>query len=667
MKTPSAYNAPPAEPTDKQKMGIDHILRECSEQLNELFTFEAMAFFLIDEQDHSFNLSYCEPSSLAALIQDEVDHLIEQGIFAWALSQTKAVFESSQNHKTLLLHPLSTRSRIRGMFVAVVDPFHAIEQGDALNLLNVILLSTTNMLENFELYRCIRAHNKQLEEIIEQRTAELEKARNDAEQANQAKSQFLANISHEIRTPLTAILGYADLIRYGQLSDTEQDKAVKDILESSNHLSGIIKDILDISKIEAGKLELEMLATDPFHLLNEIGAIIHGKAKEKGLDFKIYYRFPLPQTLTTDPTRLKQILLNLCYNAVKFSERGEITITIRHSIDDLQTQFIVTDNGIGIPLQEQAKLFQKFVQADTSTTRHYGGSGLGLAISKQLAEMLGGTISMHSVPGKGSQFTLTLKSHALDDALIYNLEQLPKQEKETNPWTSSERLMGSVLLVEDNLNNQQLISLFLTKAGISVEIVDNGNNAVEKALQNNYDLILMDMQMPGMGGLEATQLLRNVGYGGAIIALTANATVTIKQQCHDAGFDDFLSKPIELDAFFTTLNRFLKTPPSINNEINLNDPDFQAILQEFLRALPATIATMEREYRGQNWQELKSQSHQLKGIAGGYGHPDLGKIAASIESDLEQENFQQIASKLTDLQEYSTKITNEFNFGIDRG
>lgn len=657
MSTGADLNDSQIEATRHHDLGVELILKECSEQLEQLFKFDIMAFMTVDEQDQGFYLSYCLPQVLHDSIQAEVDYQIERGFFAQALSQTTPLIDTTRDgKKRLILHALSTHSRIRGMFIGVAGLSVALSNSESLKLLSMILLSASNMLENHQLYHCIREQNKYLEETIKERTIELEKARTAAEVANEAKSQFLANISHEIRTPLTAILGYADLIRYQQLSVSEQDLAVKDILQASTHLSGIINDILDISKIEADKLEIECIPTRLFHLLEAVTSIVQGQAKDKGLEFNIDYQFPVPEWINTDPTRLKQILLNLCNNATKFTETGSIRIVVSCQSELERIRFAVIDTGLGISKEQQEKLFHKFVQADASTSRRYGGSGLGLAISKQLAEKLGGGISLDSTPGKGSCFEVIINSGAIDhNTLIYNLEQLPEQERKLNPWSLSERLFGHVLLAEDNVNNQQLISLFLTKAGISVDVVGSGEDAVEKALVNSYDLILMDMQMPRMDGMEATTLLRNIGYAQPIVALTANATVEIKQQCHDLGFDGFLSKPIEVDEFFSTLNHYLKTSANTVATMPFDDPDFQSILKTFIKQLPETLNNMEEAFQQQDWLTLKSFAHQLKGVAGGYGYSELGKTAGMIEADIEQQQLQNIAQLLQNLHDDFTK------------
>lgn len=648
--TSSTLDGLPDGVKSKQDLSEAIALNECATQLHNLFNFETLAFMLISEADQSFQLRLCEPPSQAESIQYEVDKLIEQGVFAWALDQSTPVFEKAGNDKVLVLHSLSTRTRLRGMFIGICGDNNLQSDTRSRDFLSVILFSTSNTLENLELYQCINEHNEHLEETIRQRTEDLEKARKAAEAANEAKTQFLANISHEIRTPLTSILGYADLIRHGQLSPSEQDRAVTDILQVTAHLSGIINNILDISKIEADKLEIELIPTSLFSLLNSVTAIIQNKAEEKGLRFSIDYHFPLPETIHTDPTRLKQILLNLCNNAVKFTHTGHITIEVRYVTQPNRMVFSVIDTGVGVSKDMHHRLFDKFVQADSSISRSYGGTGLGLAISKQLAQKLGGDITLDSTPGHGSRFDVTIDiGDIAPTSLVYNQTQLPEQQTKKVPWSLSEKLYGRVLLAEDNVSSQQLIGLFLTKAGITVDVVDNGKIAVEQALKNSYDLLLMDMQMPEMNGFEATRLLRDAGYPGAIVALTANATVDIKRQCHDAGFDGFLSKPIEVEEFFETLRHYLKSRETKTSSNLLDDPDFQSILEEFIEYLPDAFEDMEKAYRQNDWPRLKTLAHRLKGVAGGYGFPEIGLTAATIEADVAAENYVNLADLLKNL------------------
>jgi signal transduction histidine kinase/DNA-binding NarL/FixJ family response regulator len=634
----------------RQAVNVDGILEETGQQLKELYAFQTVGFLLIDEQDYAFKLVSCIPATHSDRLQREADYKIEQGIFAWTLNQAKPLVEKTQNGENwLVLYTLATRTRIRGMFIGIAEQDALISRADALHFLSMILLNTSNAIENYGLYQWLREHNLRLEETIGQRTLELDDARRAAEAANEAKSQFLANISHEIRTPLTVILGLADLIQYQQLSDDEQAVALKDILQASKHLSDIINDILDISKIEANKLNIESLATPLFPLLSEVEAIARGQAEKKGLAFAIDYRFPLPQQIKTDPTRLKQILLNLCNNATKFTRTGGVRIHVSYVPEHEQIAFAVIDTGIGITPEQQTQLFQKFVQADASTTREFGGTGLGLAISRQLARKLGGDITLQSASGGGSCFEVSVTTgEVVKASLIDELKQVPEPEAKVNPWVLFDGLSGRILVAEDNPNSQQLIALFLRKAGIPVELVDNGEMVVERALTERFDLILMDIHMPGMSGLEATALLRAAGYAGAIVALTANATVDVKHQCHEAGFDGFLSKPLMVDAFFATVSQYLKTAV-IDAVIPANDPDFQQILAEFVHDLPQFLQQMDAALQQQHWSKLKSLAHQLKGVAGGYGYPELGKIAAMIQDSLEQKTTEPLSTLLQEL------------------
>jgi CheY-like chemotaxis protein/anti-sigma regulatory factor (Ser/Thr protein kinase) len=365
-------------------------------------------------------------------------------------------------------------------------------------------------------------------------------------------------MSHEIRTPLTAILGYSEMLLDEDQSQEDIEHEINSIITSGTHLQKIINDILDLSKIEAGQLIIEHKNISPISFANDINAIIGTRAQEKGLSFNIDYQFPLPKEINTDPTRLKQILINLCGNAIKFTDAGHVTVSLSYSQDENQIKIIVSDSGIGISEKEREKLFKPFSQADESTTRIYGGTGLGLCISKQLAQKLGGDISVESEKGKGSQF-ITLIDVGIDEDQIELITDSDTRETEPEniKLTTAPKLSGHILLVEDNVSNQVLISKYVEKLGPSVDIAGNGEDAINKALKQNYDLILMDMQMPVMDGLEATRQLREMGNNTTIISLTANAMVEDRNKCIDAGANDYLSKPIEIKEFYSTLRKYL--------------------------------------------------------------------------------------------------------------
>jgi CheY-like chemotaxis protein/anti-sigma regulatory factor (Ser/Thr protein kinase) len=362
-------------------------------------------------------------------------------------------------------------------------------------------------------------------------------------------------MSHEIRTPMTAILGFTDLI-LDSVDNPQHVDAAQTIKLNGEHLLGIINDILDLSCVEAGKLNLERTAASPCQIVTEVASLMRVRANGKELMLKAEFVGPIPETITTDPTRLRQILINLVGNAVKFTEVGEIRIVtslVENTGRDPKLQVQVIDTGIGITEEQMAKLFSPFSQADTSTTRRFGGSGLGLAISKRLAETLGGGINVSSVAAEGSTFTLTVATGPLDDVrLLENPAEAVLQAKPSQQPVESNktRLDCRLLLAEDGPDNQRLIAFLLKKAGAEVSVADNGQIAVEKVLAARdearpFDVIVMDMQMPVMDRYGAARKLRTEGYTGPIIALTAHAMVGDRQKCLDAGCDDYMTKPID--------------------------------------------------------------------------------------------------------------------------
>ena len=387
---------------------------------------------------------------------------------------------------------------------------------------------------------------------------QLKSAKEEAERANQAKTQFLANMSHEIRTPIGAIMGFSNLLNSPGITEEDRTKFIQIIERNSNQLLKLIDDILDLSKVEAGKLAIEKIKFLFTDFLSEFANLMTLKAREKGILFQMSLESLVPDYLCTDPTRLRQILVNLVGNAIKFTHQGKVSLRVRSSPGNI-LEFEIEDTGIGISSDKRERLFQPFAQADVSMTRKYGGTGLGLVLCKRLSEALGGDVSIAwSDPGKGSRFILHIPYTPVDKAQLIGPDRIVIANGNViNGFNAKAPLAGMKILLADDLeDNQMLIRVYLGKSGAEVMTVNNGREAVQAAQEKNPDVVLMDIQMPVMDGHEAIRQLRSIGFSKPIIALTAHAMAEERDRCFESGCTDYLTKPISKEILLDVLSRY---------------------------------------------------------------------------------------------------------------
>ena len=494
--------------------------------------------------------------------------------------------------------------------------------------------------------------------------ADLQHAKEAAEAASVSKSTFLANMSHEIRTPLNGILGFTELLRKGAAdNDPEQQKEFYETIHASgNHLLNLINDILDISKVEAGQMTFERIEVSPSRMVSDAASMLRVRAQEKGLLLNIEYEGKVPRTIQTDPARLRQILMNLVGNSIKFTEQGEVRVVAKLVGRDGKPMmsFEVRDTGIGIAADKIEKIFEPFTQADSSVTRRFGGTGLGLSLCKQLSEGLGGTIGATSVEGEGSRFEFTIDPGPIDpDSLIEGkdlAEAVQHRAAEKEVFVQPEKIAGRVLLVDDGETNRRFVSVVLKQTGVEIVEAVNGQEAVELATSQEFDLVLMDMQMPIMDGYTATRVLREKGITIPIVALTANAIVGDKKKCIEAGCTGYLSKPIKHDLLLQTVAETLgrrceakddisepvekvaKTPqenadakPMLVSTLPADFPELDSMVSDFAERLDEKLDEFHAALSGGNFEELAKLAHWLKGTGGTIGFPIITEKAVVLE------------------------------------
>jgi PAS domain S-box-containing protein len=539
--------------------------------------------------------------------------------------------------------------------------------------------------------QALRRSAEELERKVRERTAALQEASLRAESASQARASFLANMSHEIRTPLNGIIGFADLLRRkADCGEAERMEWLQIIHDGGKHLLALINDILDLSKIDAGKLSVERIECAPVKLVSEVCAILRSRAEEKGLRLEVAFDGPVPRTIQSDPTRLRQVLMNVAGNAIKFTPHGQVRILARldkSSPDDPKFVVEIRDTGIGIPPDKLDSIFNPFTQADSSITRQFGGTGLGLAISRRLAEELGGGISVTSEVGFGTTFTCSFATGPLTELMTPDAGTSGSTKVEQPEVRAQHpQLNERVLVVDDGETNRKLIQFVLGRAGAKVFSVENGQEAVERASAEPFDLILMDMQMPIMDGYQATRELRARGLNVPIIALTANAMKGDEVECRKAGCSGYLAKPLDLDLLLLTVTRALssakQTPVApmqvtrtvapkdvttstgtvvradrLVSTLPLQDADFREIVAHFVNQLGERLQAIEEAFEARDLAAVAKLSHWLRGTGGSVGFAQFTEPSSLLEDLARRGDLTGMPEAIDQLRRIAARIT----------
>ena len=617
----------------------------------------------------------CRPDVVGLLVQDnnEFYGLLSRNSYFEHMSQVLSGSVFSRRPVSKLLSRIDSIALELNDTSPIVDAVQELFNRPPSELYEPLLIKCEN--GEYRFLDVARLVYFQCQILLEQKTV--------AEIANHEKSHFLANMSHEIRTPLNGIMGFTDVLRRGVGSKAEQRDYLDVIYKNGEHLLSLINDILDLSKIEAGRMEYEKRNYSPHKIISEVLSTMRVQAKEKGLSLECQWTSSVPETIHTDPMRLKQILMNLVGNALKFTKQGSVKLVATLDQSQSSPQFVVEvhDTGIGIEAQNLKNIFSPFTQADSSITRSFGGTGLGLTICRQIANGLGGDLTVESEVGKGSTFRLWVDAGSLENVRIF--ETPPTEALNSNEQFKAETLESSslkgiqILLVDDGKTNRDLISLVLENADASVTCAENGEEALQEYDRDKFDLILMDMQMPLMDGYTATRTLRSRGCSLPIIALTANAMRGDRDKCLAAGCSDFLTKPINIDSLLQTIGlhlpeiRLLAETQLVSKPCCLTSDDISpivsdlpteipqvlVIVEEFIKRLSVKIEEMQNALNVSDWSRLEDLAHWLKGTGGTAGFSCLTESAQQLELSAIRKEKEPAAVILNELAQLGQRLT----------
>jgi len=632
----------------KKDSSVDDVFNLLTDKLKMLDYFDSFAFYEIRDLI-DFQQTHCYPDSLSDSIEKDVEHHIENGTFAWALNHSRpTIFSGPVSNNNQVLVSLSTSRRIHGMFIA-----NAKNNGDiggvTIDMLQLIISIAVFSIDNIQLVERLTDYTHNLEEKVSERTQELELAKFHAEQSSKSRSEFLANMSHEIRTPMNGVLGMMELLKETALNE-QQLEYVGVAENSGNIMLVIINDILDLSKVESGKLVIEDEKFNLQETIDDLVSLFSKELKEKGVDLLVSIDSDIPNHLLGGQTRFSQVLINLLGNAKKFTNSGEISLTLtlnNISNDDVDLLVSVKDSGIGIAEKSIDKIFESFEQAEINTTRHYGGTGLGLTLCKKLINMMGGDIHVKSKLGEGSDFYFNIK-----------MKQISEEENTVHHRRASDfNYNANVLVVEDNEVNQMVATGMLKNIGCDITIAENGQLGLDEIQKSDFDIILMDINMPVLNGCDATIKYREHEPENEhlpIIALTANILAEDVDTYYEAGMDDYISKPFSADMIRSVLNKWAPQTKVVN-ESGRRDSDTlsdsssidNAKVEELKNMMGDAYEDLVNTYikrstglkdaiikNKKNTENLIHEVHSLKGSSGTMGAKKLHSICEAFEMHL---------------------------------
>ncbi|SMG33117.1 GAF domain-containing hybrid sensor histidine kinase/response regulator [Dethiosulfovibrio salsuginis] len=634
----------------RESEDISPILEQAGSRVRSLLNVREMAFFLLSEDGLDFYCAWEDPPGISFDLDGEKDLLVDDGTIAWALSRNRSIIVTSSKGDPLFVHSLMSQDEPIGVMMALMegDPDRIMDI--SLAFITVILSSTAGIIKNSRLYRVINDLNRELRGKVNR----LEESERELARANQAKDRFLANVSHEIRTPLNAILGTA-VISKGK-SPEEVDRALEVIRKEGSALLRLINDLLDLSKIDSGHMDLEEVPFDLSEIVAELEEIYRSVVKAKAIDLSVSMVPEGPVWITGDPVRLRQVMVNLLDNGIKFTHNGSVSLDVRcfKEGNTWDIDFVVSDTGIGISREGQSRLFNSFSQADSSTSRKYGGTGLGLAISQRIVQSMGGIIEIDSHTGEGTTFQFALSFEGCDPPVALPQTAPPPQ------------LPMRILLVEDNETNRTVAEAMLAKLGHAVRSVPSGRDGLKALTEGHFDLVFMDIHMPGMDGLETTALIRErsssvTDRSVPVVALTANVMRGDREKYISQGMDGYLPKPIMPDELRQVLSGFSPRKKAeggrsfvldlkeLYHRMGGDQQLVDRVLDTFIADLPEIEASLRDGLASKDLKRIRLQGHTLKGASAGVGANGLKIVGYRLQRAAENGDWGMLGVLLEDL------------------